>query len=142
MVGYLALVAPFAEREKGHKVKILPSRAPGNEALPSAVGPGAQDSTGAPPDVFDSAEFYRLERAGATAQYEHGWRYFTSGRTRVFVEAAREFVCQSPAKIQDFPSPSVQDIESRLKLLKSLHSQGLVDDAELSAKKREILNDL
>lgn len=66
------------------------------EASPASAMRGSsnvQDLSSSPfQNVFDDKEFERLTRAGSSASYEKGWRYYCrydSGRCRVFESKAR-----------------------------------------------------
>lgn len=101
-------------------------------------------------DIFDDGEFIRLDRSGGQSFYEGGCRYFVSNGTRVFVASSRELiqtpVSASPAGEPQRPAlaPSIKSatIEGRLERLNGLHKKGLISQAELEAKRREILNEL
>jgi len=95
-------------------------------------------------DVFDSGEFYRLEKEGSQSFYDRGWRYFTKGSSRIFVSGAQDAIQSKTTSEQtkEVVLVPVSDIEKRLSHLKNLFDKGLITSTDYDGKRREILRDL
>lgn len=103
--------------------------------------------------VFDTNEFYRLERLGANFHYQNGWRYFLDGRRRVFVQGAKPFVDGDPTLELFVSTERVESVvnapnltpapkskaEVRLIELKRLFEAGLISQEDYDLKRREVL---
>ncbi len=102
----------------------------------SALAPLQASLPSASPDyIFDSGDFYKLQSARAPGGMERGFSYYLSGRTKVFITAAREPILTTPV-------PPHFQLEHRLTALKQLLDLGLITQQDYEVRKSEILSNL